>query len=204
MTLEPAASYTLHPTLAPEPIHTHTLKIGGVPVFMEANDLPVCAQCGNPMGFIAQIPLQTPLSFSDNYQMAYIFICIAGEGTCSTWAPNEGANAVILQAGEGTFIESEGQPDYPDYAIALQPEAETAEGEDKKLTGKLGGTPDWIQGDEFQMCPHCERPMQFVAQVDFYLDGEYELPFGDSGMGYTFLCPDSCTPQSAVFLWQCF
>src|SRR4051812_8084386 len=66
---------------------------------------------------------------------------------------------------------------------------------------KLGGKPDWIQGEETPECPDCSEPMIFVAQVDS-IDGNAEanhLPlntgktlfmFGDAGMIYVFYCYD--------------
>ena len=34
------------------------------------------------------------------------------------------------------------------------------------LRTKLGGKPDWIQGDETPDCDSCGEPMYFVAQID--------------------------------------
>jgi uncharacterized protein YwqG len=51
---------------------------------------------------------------------------------------------------------------------------------------KLGGEPDWIQGDETPVCAECNQPMSFVAQIDS-IDytgrlGSGPYMFGDVGM----------------------
>jgi hypothetical protein len=50
---------------------------------------------------------------------------------------------------------------------------------------KIGGTPDWIQGDATPGCPHCDTAMAFIAQIDSVGDG---LCFSDCGMIYLFMC----------------
>src|SRR5947208_1914817 len=70
------------------------------------------------------------------------------------------------------------------------------------LRTKLGGKPDWIQGDETPECEECGEPMYFVAQIDSMehrnehnpLMGEppkhIDFMFGDVGMIYVFYCFD--------------
>lgn len=65
---------------------------------------------------------------------------------------------------------------------------------------KLGGAPDWIQGDETPECSECGEPMSFVAQIDSIehdsprnpLHRRFPTPkdymFGDVGMIYVFFC----------------
>ena len=71
---------------------------------------------------------------------------------------------------------------------------------------KLGGEPDWIQGDDTPVCASCGEAMIFVAQIDSIeqdnehnplgRDGlgraDYEYMFGDVGMIYVFFCFDCC------------
>lgn len=66
------------------------------------------------------------------------------------------------------------------------------------VVGKLGGRPDWIQGDETPACS-CGRKMAFVAQLEDYAGGG--INFGDAGRGYAFACR-RCRAK-AKFLWQC-
>ena len=85
---------------------------------------------------------------------------------------------------------------------------------DPKLHGvrsKLGGSPDWEQGDEFPECPACGEKMSFIAQIDSIEHKEahnpHQMPykeqqymFGDVGMIYVFCCL-SCNETASVM--QC-
>ena len=83
---------------------------------------------------------------------------------------------------------------------------------------KLGGEPDWVQGDESPKCPCCNQTMTFVAQIDSLehipaekgqvldiqsisaLRRDQQWMFGDVGMIYVFFCFD-CFETRSVF--QC-
>lgn len=49
---------------------------------------------------------------------------------------------------------------------------------------RLGGAPDFIQGDEVPQCS-CGKRMSFYAQLDSIND---EFIIGDCGMVYVFIC----------------
>jgi hypothetical protein len=77
------------------------------------------------------------------------------------------------------------------------------------LKTKFGGTPDWIQSEEWQKCPECKSAMTFVAQIDsFEMEsrenpnsrkaGEQDYMFGDVGMIYVFYCVSCATSASVV------
>lgn len=79
------------------------------------------------------------------------------------------------------------------------------------LKTKLGGDPNWVQGDERPECRCCGQPMTFVAQIDSIehrennnLHGksppDREWMFGDVGMIYVFFC-FGCLATRGVF--QC-
>ena len=83
--------------------------------------------------------------------------------------------------------------------------------ESQGLRTKLGGTPDWVQGDETPSCPDCKQPMSFVAQIDSIehdsdknphsvdaLSDDQKWMFGDVGMIYVFHCFDCMTAQAVV------
>ena len=73
---------------------------------------------------------------------------------------------------------------------------------------KLGGVPDWEQGDRPNpQCAGCGEPMTFVAQIDSVehqwrsnphsvntLSKEQKWMFGDVGMIYVFSCFGCCQP----------
>lgn len=84
-------------------------------------------------------------------------------------------------------------PDYPDG-----------------MRTKLGGEPEWIQGDETPRCYSCGEPMTFVAQIDSVehddphnplrrdCRGHQDYMFGDVGMIYVFLCFACLEPACLV------
>ena len=76
---------------------------------------------------------------------------------------------------------------------------------------KLGGEPDWDQHDERPMCPSCEKPMSFVAQIDSVEHLSKTNPHGvdpigpnqkwmfvDVGMIYVFYCFECLETQSVL------
>ena len=77
---------------------------------------------------------------------------------------------------------------------------------------KLGGDPDWEQGDgEIPTCPQCKTPMTFVAQIDSVehdwrsnphrkpcVGDEQAWMFGDVGMIYVFYCFDCLKTVSSL------
>jgi uncharacterized protein YwqG len=78
---------------------------------------------------------------------------------------------------------------------------------------KLGGEPDWDQGDDIPSCPECKQPMTFVAQIDSVehewssnphkvsaISPDQKWMFGDVGMIYVFFCFE-CLETKSVF--QC-
>ena len=60
----------------------------------------------------------------------------------------------------------------------------------------LGGKPEWIQGEEFPICPKCDKDMVLLLQLKSL---PYEITklhrnlrcytFGDAGNFYVFTCP---------------
>jgi len=68
---------------------------------------------------------------------------------------------------------------------------------------KLGGDPEWIQGDETPHCTRCGSKMTFIAQIDSVEHLSRHNPhsrefkdqqwmFGDVGMIYVFYCFKCC------------
>jgi hypothetical protein len=60
---------------------------------------------------------------------------------------------------------------------------------------KLGGQPDFLQGEEYPVCDACNRKMQFYAQLDSIND---EIIIADCGMVYVFLCFDCLETKSVI------
>lgn len=59
---------------------------------------------------------------------------------------------------------------------------------------RLGGTPNWIQGDETPNCS-CGERMTFYGQLDSIGD---QIILGDCGMIYVFVCFDCLKTKSLV------
>ena len=59
---------------------------------------------------------------------------------------------------------------------------------------KLGGKPDWPQGDWTPKC-ECGEEMRFYAQLDSIGDA---INLADVGMIYVFVCPDCWTTRSIL------
>jgi len=173
---------------AKEPIHIPTLKFGGSPVLFHSIEWPKCSFCGQELEFLVQVPLQEPIRLSNQFYMAYVFMCPGkfderGWLTCHTWEPNSGANLVLLQRKEITTTIYEHPSEYPDYEakLTLTQEAVIDNSSDVNLdeeiletvheTTKLGGTPLWLQFNEKPNCPNCGGKMKFIAQLDAVLDG---------------------------------
>jgi hypothetical protein len=224
-------SYLCSLSRASSPICDPVIKIGGSPVFLAAADWPQCSHCGARMEFIAQLPLRDPLPLSTSWDMAYVFMCPGrfddrGWLECQTWAPNSGANAVLLQRGSDPQMSLARPPAYPEYAVSLrhclEPDVDTANYdqydecyEDVSSSTKLGGVAVWLQTNETPPCPACGGDMRLIAQIDAELEGALPadprewsdmkksfLQFGDGGVGYVFLCKNECGPNGAAFLWQ--
>jgi hypothetical protein len=60
---------------------------------------------------------------------------------------------------------------------------------------RLGGEPDWIQGEETPECPDCDEPMTFYGQLDSIND---EFIIADCGMIYVFFCFDCLEAEAIV------
>jgi len=175
-------------------------KVGGLPDGPAGFKWPSCTQCSGPMQFLAQLALPdcgVP-DLVGRDQLLLIFQCQNDPGMCDEWDAASGANRALLVPADGAVAvraPSKGATLLPSVdparVVAVPPEA--------RALGVVGGDPEWIQGDETPHCPGCGSPMRFVLQLEPHGGGG--INFGDSGLGYAFLC-DVC-PQEARFLWQC-
>ena len=60
---------------------------------------------------------------------------------------------------------------------------------------KIGGQPDWIQGDETPECSQCFKRMTFYGQLDCLGD---QMALGDCGRIFVFVCMDCLSTQSVL------
>jgi len=90
----------------------------------------------------------------------------------------------------------------PAIPLVLAPETEEARaamgfqwaGPDIGQRHRLGGEPDWIQGDDTPACT-CGKPMTFYAQLDSVGDS---VCLADCGMVYVFVCWDCFETKSVL------
>ncbi|MBG6143025.1 MAG: hypothetical protein RIE06_29125 [Roseibium album] len=91
----------------------------------------------------------------------------------------------------------------PEYKIELVPRSDQAERSqgfawaDPEIgtRSKIGGEPDFIQGQEIPSCPGCGNRMSFFSQIDSIGD---ELSFADVGILYTFVCFGCFEAESVI------
>ncbi|KAF0244780.1 MAG: hypothetical protein FD180_2239 [Planctomycetota bacterium] len=64
---------------------------------------------------------------------------------------------------------------------------------------KLGGSPLWVQSEDWQSCPRCQKLMSFWGQIGPSAAAGFE--WGDAGVIYTFWCEKCRVTASTI---QCF
>ena len=215
--MKPKYTVTLRP--APAPIAEPVTKFGGQPVWVAAPEWPLSRETGEPMRFICQAAIDPELFGGEPGRVAYLFMTDGEEYVDGTWEPGGGENAVIIQP-DGDNVETsslatgpslyrmeerEGeellQPVPCEYAVDLKADTDPEPGSEDDDEGaayeevKIGGTPVFIQGEEYPAGDGWRLLLQIdSASVPFYVN------FGDTGTGYAFLSADG---RSGKFLWQC-
>lgn len=200
-------------------------RTGGAPLAPVGTPWPHCATCEGPMQFLAQIVLDgldRPAGRSgerDGRVMA-VFMCQNDPGMCDEWSPTAGGNRALLFPAEGLAPMPAPTPgEGGEEALCLgavnavnlvhSPEADYGSAREewagrtgnglRNVLGRLGGRPDWLQGDETPGCPACTRPMDLAAQLEEGPDHSTAMNFG-GGTAFAFMCAP-CV--QAAFLWQC-
>lgn len=70
-----------------------------------------------------------------------------------------------------------------------------------RMRGKLGGRQLSIQPPLKAGCPVCRSPLVFVCSIDEQWAPDH-FNFG-GGFGYLFVCKRECSPDGALFYWDC-
>lgn len=197
-------------TVSEEPIRSPKTKFGGQPVWLNEPQWPFDAS-GNPLHFVCQIAIDNTLFPEAEGKMAYVFMSNADDA--ETWDPEFSDNAVIVQPGMLPNIKIEHLSEGPtlldkEYDVELRLKQEPYnvapdlldEDSYKEYVrdlsiNKIGGTPLFIQGDEYPK--GFERLLMQLNSTDV----PFDINFGDSGTGYVFI---NATATQAKFLWQCY
>jgi hypothetical protein len=152
------------------------------------------------MQFLAQIALRDSgiPGLTDRDQLLLVFQCQNQPGLCDEWDANSGGNAArLVSLSEARSV---APPRTGETTLAsVDTVGVTFVDPGPDALGRVGGTPEWIQGDETPPCGGCGSPMRFVVQLE--PKGGGGINFGDAGLGYAFAC-DTCAAE-ARFLWQC-
>ncbi|MGJ5748819.1 hypothetical protein FB563_6379 [Streptomyces puniciscabiei] len=167
------------------------LRTGGLPLVPDGFVWPKCREFGGPMQFLAHLPL--------DLGVVAVFFCQNEPGMCDDWDATAGANRAYVFRGPlaAAAVPADGET-LLNAVTALHPHRSDVPTEEPVL-GRLGGEPDWIQGDETPDCPSCAARMTFTAELEEGYDFATSANFGGGGRGYVFHCR-SCT--EAAFLWQ--
>lgn len=175
-------------------------KFGGQPNWAAEACWPLSKETGNPMGFICQILLDNKLFPGGKNKIAYIFMTDGEDFVDGTWEPDSGENAVIIQTISDNIQHNTasdllaGPTLEAEYKVECEFAQESLEGEEE-YGNKIGGEPDFIQGEEYPD----GGGWQLLLQLDS-TEVPFEVNFGDAGIGYAFINKD-CT--EGKFLWQC-
>lgn len=200
---------------AKETITEPVTKFGGQPIWIEEPQWPISKSTGKPMKFIGQIAIDESLFGISKARIAYIFY--AGDETKS-WDMDSGDNAVILQPGtpeqitkpltEGPSLLCSNQKpcEYsallhhhedsqfiPEYEQRTWTDKESDKYQKSNFKTKLGGTPYFVQGDEFPKPGKWQLLLQLLGS-DLPLEVDFQL-----GCAYVFI---SSNGEKAKFLWQ--
>lgn len=181
-------------------------RTGGLPLVPAGFEWPVCRTCKGPMQFLAQISL-ADLAEEPGYLA--IFMCQNDPGSCDEWDPEAGGNHAAVLPIDGLTVATPpptGVTQLPEVSATSHTDVESGYKDARKsygdavrdVLGQLGGEPDWIQGDEWPVCPECEVLMDFVVQLEEGHDHRTSANYG-GGSAYAFACYSDAL---GAFLWQ--
>jgi len=209
---------TYVPSVAP--ITKPVTKFGGQPVWIEEPQWPLSAVSGQQMAFVGQIAIDPDLFPGAAGRMAYIFVGHPADPIVAPWEPDSGENAVIIQPstasppvevvataiGPQLPSETEGISEYsvtpdrrtddafiPLIDLVELPEQQMLDYQERLVGDKIGGTPTFLQNDEF---PSCEEGYSLLWQVEA---PPVWINLGDGGVGFAFL---DATGETGRFLSQ--
>lgn len=181
-------------------------KFGGQPNWLGLPEWPMSPGNGEPMTFLGQVELVSSIFGEMDGKVAYIFMNTDERFADSTWDPAEGETAVIVQPGIngakteelilGPAVEHNRFSSFDKSGLAEFEVADRSLNEttlDQFISCKIGGSPQWIQGEEFPF-PNARLVLQMADDA---------APIGvNFGTGAAYVFVDS-SGQKGAMLWQC-
>jgi hypothetical protein len=162
----------------------------------ELKEMPVCSKCNQLMDFVGYVDLRdSRIQKKSLLEIVPIFFCF----DCLQW---ETITFDLQNKSSFKAVPNNEIRVFPEVEIDFIKAVGKEEEEQKKALYKIGGLPNWIQDEEWPVCPECKNKMLFVCQVNTdekLYNGKYSQAFGDSGMLYVFTC---CKSVSTVM--QCY
>ena len=161
-----------------------------------------CPNCG------AQLSLFATYENSDFIRLSkFALISLEFCPACSAESDGSpGGNGFFPQLRDAEDPMSEPSLPEPVFFHATPTDEPSSEPEFRKwrprtMRGKLGGRQLSIQPPLEAACEKCSDPLVFVSSID---EGWAPaiLNFA-GGFGYLFVCQSECSPESALFYWDC-
>jgi uncharacterized protein YwqG len=191
---------------------TGETKFGGQPDWVGRPEWPISASTEKPMRFVCQINLKQIGVEDSDAEMAFFFMTEEEDYVDGTWDADGGENAIILQPGRHTDVQTDEIVDGPTIHELVQASDSdklidsncefsvvfknlTSADPIRRRLNKVGGHPDFIQFEEYPS----DEPWDLLIQLDS-CSVPFWINFGDAGVGYGFISPDR---TKAKFLWQC-
>lgn len=167
-------------------------KVGGAPEPVGVLSWPSCETCGQPMGFLFQLPSMTGRLELAPFGAVYVFQCEA-LGSCRNWDALGGANRAVgvKPSPDRRVLGGPGKGGAAERFLTLLPAIQDARVSASPMS-KVSGAASWLQDDG---TPEVNgQRAQFIAQI---AAEPFGLSFGDDGVGYLFRAQ-----EAFLFLWQ--
>ena len=168
-----------------------------------------CATCGNSLSHLIALPSikGVPYTGLEKLTIATCMKCVGWVGEPISYHHDTGGKPLPIPF-EGEFEGDDGNEGvikpatvYLSKTLPKYYKQNWGRSDDQNLN-RIGGTPSWVQGKERYKCPKCNKPMDFLMQLDSDLptvDGQRWL-WGSGGVLFVFWC-DDCKVDSQM--WQC-
>ncbi len=213
---------------ATAPIAAAVTRFGGQPHWVTTPQWPLSRLTEKPMQFIGQIRLDPPLFMGGAGRMAYLFMSGDDEYVDSTWEPEGGENALVIQPGlyDGpsaplvtgpTLYRLVEQPEQNHHArepvefgieshLVQEPDYQSPEEREGWTPAAYEAYAQALGGNKIGGAPSFlqgdEFPPGATWRLVLQLDSAavpFFVNFGDAGVGYAFIDESE---RLGRFLWQ--